>query len=330
MEDLKRLFYKIFNHWFRWYDILIYSLVVGFAIMFVGDILGDFLFTFGIIVPMGITDPADVSPFLQAVISYGINLGIWVVLITYLFAVRPDRPILRTFWTKYKGNTVFNFILGLLIGGGMNLFCAVVAMINKDIAIYFDEIQFVKVFVVFIMVFFQSGSEELICRGFLYQRLRRSYKNPWVAIIGNSLIFACLHLANPGITILSFLNILLCGVLLALMIYYFDSMWMAIAFHTAWNYMQSIVLGLPNSGLVFEFSIFNLDLASATNSFAYDVNFGIEGTILSSLVLSAGIAVIAVIGNSRKREQLWVWGDTVLPKKQNMQNPTNFNNPYNQ
>ncbi|MBO4458906.1 MAG: CPBP family intramembrane metalloprotease [Butyrivibrio sp.] len=302
---LKRAFYAVCNNWFRWYDMFIITAIVALVIMLLGDYLGAVIFS--------VLFPGEETAFTDALKFYGVQIGVWIVLIAYLFIVNPDKPILRTFWTKYKGNSVALFLLGLAVGGGMNLFCAVMAIFNKDIAVYLsDDIQFFKVFAVFIMVFFQSGSEEIICRGFLYQRLRRSYRSPWVAIIGNSMVFACLHLLNPGITILSFLNLILCGVFLALMIYYFESMWMAIAFHTAWNFMQSIVLGLPNSGIVFDFSVFKLDAASATNSFAYNVNFGIEGTILSSLVLAFGIVVIIVLGQKQQRENLWVVGDTII------------------
>ncbi|SFU60599.1 CPBP family intramembrane glutamic endopeptidase [Butyrivibrio sp. M55] len=311
MEKFKELFYKIHNDYYRWYDFLIILPVVFFALLLAGEIAGQLLFNLLIIPNMGLEDLA----FNTAVTRYGQTIGSWIVLIVFLLIIKPDRPILKTFWKKYKGNTVLFFLLGLLVGGGMNVFCAIIAMLNKDIAVYFNRFQFFKVFVVFIMVFFQSGSEEILCRGFLYQRLRRSFRSPWVAIIGNALVFGALHLLNPDVSFLGFLNIVLFGVFMALMIYYYESMWMAIAVHTGWNYMQSIVLGLPNSGLVFDFSIFKLDVASATNSFAYNVGFGIEGTVLSSVVLAIGIVVIVLLGKKRKGDNLWVVGETVFLKE---------------
>lgn len=310
MEKFKAFFYKIHNDYYRWYDFLLILPVVFFVLMLAGEIAGQLLFNVLISPIMGFEDLA----FNEAVSSYGRTIGSWIVLIGYLLLVKFDRPVLKTFWKKYKGNTVLFFLLGLLVGGGMNVFCAIVAIFNKDIAIYFNRFQFFKVFVVLVTVFFQSGSEELLCRGFLYQRLRRSFRSPWVAIIGNALVFGVLHLLNPEVSFLGFLNIVLFGVFMALMIYYYESMWMAIAVHTGWNYMQSIVLGLPNSGLVFDFSIFKLDAASATNSFAYNVGFGIEGTVLSSVIIAVGIVVIVLLGRKRKGDILWVVGETVFPK----------------
>jgi hypothetical protein len=65
---------------------------------------------------------------------------------------------------------------------------------------------------------------------------------------------------------------------------------MAMAAHTAWNYLQNIVLGLPNSGRVMPYAIFKLDTASARNGFAYTTDFGIEGSVMAILVQVAAIA----------------------------------------
>jgi hypothetical protein len=92
-------------------------------------------------------------------------------------------------------------------------------------------------------------------------------------------------------------------------------MWMAIAVHTAWNFSQSIVLGLPNSGIVFDFSIFKLDAASARNSFAYHVNFGIEGTIFSTVLIAVAIVVLLVLNKKKQGDNLWVLGETVFIKE---------------
>ena len=54
--------------------------------------------------------------------------------------------------------------------------------------------------------------------------------------------------------------------------------------------MQDFLFGLPNSGAVSEYSIFKLEAASATSGFFYDVGFGVEGSIGSTLVLAVVLA----------------------------------------
>ena len=74
-----------------------------------------------------------------------------------------------------------------------------------------------------------------------------------------------------------------------------DSLWCAMAAHTAWNFTQNMILGLPNSGIVSPFSVFKLDAASAVNSYAYNVGFGIEGTVMAIIVLIVSSVLIFVL-----------------------------------
>ena len=140
--------------------------------------------------------------------------------------------------------------------------------------------------------------------------MRRSYKNPVVAIVGNSLLFALLHLANHGVTILSVLNIFLVGILFSLMVYYMDSLWCAFAVHTAWNFTQNILFGLPNSGINVPYSVFKLNAGTARDSFAYNVGFGIEGTVFADIVLLAACVLLYLWGRKHGKKSMDVWAET--------------------
>ncbi len=100
---------------------------------------------------------------------------------------------------------------------------------------------------------------------------------------------------------LSIINIVVTGLLFSLVVYYTDSLWCVFMMHTAWNYTQNIIFGLPNSGIVSSFSIFKLDAASAMDSFAYNAGFGIEGTIVADLVLILAAAAVYVWGSRREK-----------------------------
>ena len=113
----------------------------------------------------------------------------------------------------------------------------------------------------------------------------------------NALFFGALHLASPGITVLSFLNIVLVAVALSLVMFYFGSIWLCIAVHTAWNYTQNFLFGLPNSGIVSEGSFLHLD--AARDSIFYDAAFGIEGSLSAVLVLAV-FAVCIVLYAKKK------------------------------
>ena len=119
-----------------------------------------------------------------------------------------------------------------------------------------------------------------------------------------------LHLANYGVTVLSVLNIFLVGILFSLMVYYMDSLWCAFAVHTAWNFTQNIHFGLPNSGINVPYSVFKLDAATARDSFAYNVGFGIEGTFFADLVLLADCFQLYLWGRKHGKKSMDVWAET--------------------
>jgi hypothetical protein len=82
---------------------------------------------------------------------------------------------------------------------------------------------------------------------------------------------------------------------------------MPMAAHAAWNYTQSIVFGLPNSGLVSKFSLFKLDASTATDSLFYNVGFGVEETIVavSVNVICAILVVVWGVKNKKKPTNIW-------------------------
>ena len=90
------------------------------------------------------------------------------------------------------------------------------------------------------------------------------------------------------------------GIIFSLIVYYYNSLWAAMCFHTLWNYTQNILLGLPNSGLVPSQSLFRLN-SGAVSSLWYDTAFGLEGGIAPILfwpVLTA--VIILLLCRSRK------------------------------
>ena len=121
------------------------------------------------------------------------------------------------------------------------------SVIMGDIKLSFSGFDPKLFFIFLFCVLIQSGAEEIIDRCYLYQKLRRRYRWPAIAVLVNALVFMALHMGNPGVTNLGLLQVFLIGVLFSLIVYYWDSLWTVIWAHTAWNFSQSIVFGLPNS-----------------------------------------------------------------------------------
>ena len=122
-----------------------------------------------------------------------------------------------------------------------------------------------------------------------------------IAVLGNALVFMALHMLNPGVTAWGLGQVFLFGVLASLIIYYWDSLWAAIWMHTAWNFSQSIVFGLPNSGIVSKYSVFKLEAASARDGIFYNTSFGVEGSKGANAIIGGLIVIILLYGLITKR-----------------------------
>ena len=288
---MKTFFKKIHTENFRWYDeAILVMLFATFMMIICGQIMG------GLVeVPFTHLIQNDSTGYWSTFFMYFGFTGIWIVFMIEFLIVKKDRPILRTLWTAPKGNNIKYLGLGFVIGFVLNIMCAIVAVLNKDISLHYDSFNFIKLLLLFVAVFIQSSAEEMVCRGFIFQRLRRGYRHPAVAIILNSLLFTSMHLFNPGASAVSMTAVLAAGLLFSLMVYYMDSIWCAMAAHTAWNFTQNLILGLPNSGMVSPVSVFKLDAATAKSSFAYSVEFGLEGSITAiTVMIITGIVIIVL------------------------------------
>ncbi|SFB71086.1 CPBP family intramembrane glutamic endopeptidase [Butyrivibrio sp. YAB3001] len=291
MNEKKSIFKMIHADTFHWTDSAIISLLLSAVLMILGQGLGELL----VILPFRNQVLNDETGYLLILVEYLYFIGMWLLILLYCFIVKKNRPILSALWTKPSGNNVKFLLLGILLGFGTNSICAVAALLHKDIGIYFNSFDLLKLISLFLAVFVQSSAEELLCRGFLYQKLRKGYRHPAVAIILNATLFAALHLLNPGVSALAIMDIFITGIFFSLIVYYMDSIWCAMTLHAAWNFTQNIIYGLPNSGIVSPYSLFKLDAAAAKDSFAYSVDFGLEGTILAvAVMLVCSVAVYLI------------------------------------
>ncbi len=274
-------------------DNLIWICVITFALLILGEVLGDSI-------------PFPNMSFFGSGFEYTFNLysnflGIWIVFIGFIFFFkRKNGYILDVLRYENGGNNVKMLLYGFLLGFVLNAFCAGVAFLHNDFKLDFYKVEPVQLILLLLVVFVQSGAEEFVCRGFMYERLCSRYGSKWLAIITNSVFFAVLHLGNEGISILGFVDLLVAGIFFSMLVYYYDSLWMAIACHTAWNFTQNIIFGLPNSGALSEYSIFMARKGTLKSSFAFDSTFGLEGTLLAVSVMAAA-CIGLYICNSRAK-----------------------------
>ncbi|WP_462128442.1 CPBP family intramembrane glutamic endopeptidase [Streptococcus parasanguinis] len=145
----------------------------------------------------------------------------------------------------------------------------------------------------------QGGTEEVATRGWLLTRIAARTNLPLAIVISSSL-FGILHMGNAGVTFLSVLNIILDGVLAGLLFIYTDSIWLVVAQHGTWNYVQGNLLGFQVSGTGADASIFSFTMGSGPD-WLTGGEFGAEGSIITTLVLLLSVVLVYRLGERREK-----------------------------
>lgn len=222
-----------------------------------------------------------------------------LLLIGYLFFA--EKPIFHSLGHKkhkgMSGNNIKMALLGLLTGFVLNMLCAIIAMLNGDIHLSFMKFDPLFLIAALVSVCIQSGAEELVYRGYGLSAVKERY-NVIFAVLLNPVIFSLGHIANKGIRAYNLVTIYVIGVCFGIMTVVLDSIWFPVMVHTAWNFTQNMILGLPNSGIICPRALFTPD--AVKGSLFYDAEFGIEGGLPMLILLPVTTAVIVIIAKRRK------------------------------
>ena len=169
------------------------------------------------------------------------------------------------------------------VGFGVSLLAGAIEIAG----IVFNPSSLLISFVFFLLV---AITEEFALRGFVLERMLQGGVNKFWALFLSATLFSLVHIANPNFDFLSFINILLAGILLGSSYIYTRNLCFPIALHWFWNWIQGPVLGYEVSGNKFCDGLLTLYLPEANliNGGA----FGFEGSILCTVLMVAGTGVI--------------------------------------
>ncbi|MFQ5817851.1 MAG: lysostaphin resistance A-like protein [Terriglobia bacterium] len=141
----------------------------------------------------------------------------------------------------------------------------------------------------FVMLLPAAAGEELLFRGYPFQRLVDAWGG-WPATLAFAALFGALHLGNPSSTALSTLNTSLMGVLLALAYLKTRGLWLPIGLHFAWNYALGFLYSLPVSGIQLA-GLWQVEVTGPR--WLTGGAYGPEGSLVSTLIALTGIVVLA-------------------------------------
>lgn len=153
------------------------------------------------------------------------------------------------------------------------------------------------IFIVLTGWIIQGASEEIMVRGWLLPIVGARH-NAALGIFVSSTIFGALHLLNPNVTALSFINLVLFGVFAAVYVMWEGSLWGICGLHSAWNWAQGNLFGfevsgtIPAGGILFNLKTKGPDII--TGGF-----FGPEGGLVETVLLSVGIIILIILIKKR-------------------------------
>ncbi len=89
--------------------------------------------------------------------------------------------------------------------------------------------------------------EESVMRGFLLARLSRTMGFIWASLLTSALFLAG-HISNAGESLIGLASAGVVALVFCFSIWRTGSLWWAIGFHAAWNWAQTYLFGVGNSG----------------------------------------------------------------------------------
>jgi uncharacterized protein len=138
-------------------------------------------------------------------------------------------------------------------------------------------------------VFILTGIfEEFAVRGYPQFTLTRSV-GFWPAAIITSLILAVAHVGNSGEAILGLIGVFAVGLLVCLMLRRTGDLWFPIGFHFSWDYAESFIFGVPDSGNVAVGHLLSTHMHGS--KWLTGGSVGPEGSVLAFVVL--GLTTLA-------------------------------------
>lgn len=142
----------------------------------------------------------------------------------------------------------------------------------------------ISLLIQFVFFIFVGINEEMFSRGYCMTVLKQT-GNTWVVLIVSSIIFSALHSLNPSMSILSYINLFLVGLLFAYMFLRSNNLWLPIGYHITWNYFQGNIFGFQVSGQSTG-SLYKLN--TPAKNIITGGGFGPEGGLVVSFIIILG------------------------------------------
>jgi len=227
--------------------------------------------------------------------------GLYLWLLTVADQVEERRIALLGF--PLARGWIRQFALGALLGFSLTLLGVLLSAVRADVTISVNVSSraFARAAVALIVLVFGALAEELMFRGYPFQRLEDAI-GPAGAIGVFSLLFGAVHLTNPGASALGLANTVLIGIVLAIAYLRTRALWLPWGIHFGWNTTLGLLLGLPVSGL----RLFNVVVRSSAKGpqWLTGGSYGLEAGAPGVVVVVVGLIVVCTVHFKRIGQRL--------------------------
>jgi hypothetical protein len=199
------------------------------------------------------------------------------VIVTYIY-----------FYNKYEKREIGEFsgkgllkntALGVLIGTTIQgLTILVIYLWGDFLIISVNPVS--TVITTFAIAFSVAVFEETLLRGIIF-RIVEEKLGSYISLAISAIIFGAAHLLNPDSSVISSGCIGTVGFMLGAAYIYSRSLWLPIAIHFSWNFVQSGIFGAITSGNEKTSSLFNTHISGS--ELITGGAFGPEGTMQATL-----------------------------------------------
>jgi len=270
--------------------------VVVFLLLFFVAFGGSALF-----VKLATGDSDQVDRLMEGMYGLFVPFGLLTLLVllwAWFFEKRSPATLglirARAFFSYLRGFALGLFFMGIVVG---------VMAVGGGVTVQTDGTQptgYAALGAVLILVLafvIQGGTEEVVTRGWFMQVLGARYR-PWIGVLVSSVLFCALHAATQPVAII---NLLLFGLFISAYYLREGSLWGVCGWHSAWNWAMMHGLGLtvsghePTGGVLF-------DLQTTGHPLLTGGDYGPEASLITTVVLLAGLAYIVMTGRVRKND----------------------------
>ena len=149
--------------------------------------------------------------------------------------------------------------------------------------------------VAFVLVGF---SEEFMFRGYVQYTLTRGI-GFWPGAACLSLLFGVGHLANHGETMVGAANVAVTGLVFAFALRRTGSLWLVVGWHASFDFGETFLFSVPNSGLIYSQHLSNANLHGPT--WLTGGTVGPEGSVFGFLTMGISALVIHFLFPAKKQ-----------------------------